>query len=196
MKKFLVFTLISLVSISYISFGVDKVESTPVLTSPIPTIEVKIEKDSSEAEKVETEKITRETVVRSILKESEKLLGLPYQAKGIAPWVLDCSGFTMYIFSKHGIKIPRTSGAQSEFGEKIKLEDAQPGDLMFFTGRDAHSGRVGHVAMVVSNNGGNIKMIHSCNRGIRYDDFPKIKYYKERFIKCVRIKIDPTLAKV
>jgi cell wall-associated NlpC family hydrolase len=158
-------------------------------------LESVLTKDSCELEE-ESGAILRSDIVSSILCDGEKLLGLPYRASGIAPWILDCSGFTSYIFSLHNIKIPRSSAAQAEFGEVVNVKDAQPGDLLIFTGRDAHSGRPGHVSMVVSNDNGNIKMIHSCNRGIRYDSYPQMKYYKERFIKCVRVKIDPTLAKV
>lgn len=152
-------------------------------------------KDSCEVEEERCE-ITRFDIVSSIIEDGEKLLGLPYQASGIAPWVLDCSGFTSYIFSLHNIKIPRSSAAQAEFGTVINVKNAEPGDLLIFTGRDSGSKRPGHVAMVVSNDNGNIKMIHSCNRGIGYDNYPQMKYYKERFIKCVRVTIDPTLAKI
>jgi cell wall-associated NlpC family hydrolase len=89
----------------------------------------------------------------------------------------------------HDVKLPRSSASQSELGEKISLKEAAPGDLLFFTGRNANSGKVGHVAIVVKNEGGKITMIHSCSRGIRYDEFPKMKYYKDRFIKCVRLEM-------
>jgi len=128
-------------------------------------------KDSCEVEEESCE-ILRTDIVSSIITDGEKLLGLPYRASGIAPWVLDCSGFTSYIFSLHNIKIPRSSAAQAEFGEVVNVKNAQPGDLLIFTGRDASSKRPGHVALVVSNDNGKIKMIHSCNRGNSYDYFP------------------------
>ena len=158
-------------------------------------LESVVVKDSCEFEEESCE-ILRTEIVSSIISDGEELLGLPYRASGSAPWVLDCSGFTSYIFSLHNIKIPRSSAAQAEFGEVIEVKNAQPGDLLIFTGRDARSKRPGHVALVVSNDNGKIKMIHSCSRGISYDYFPQMKYYKERFIKCVRVKIDPTLAKI
>lgn len=138
----------------------------------------------------------RTDIVEAVIKDGKKLLGLPYKATGVAKWPLDCSGFVSYIYSLHNIKLPRSSSRQAEVGEEISLKEAMPGDLLFFTGRNAKSGKVGHVAMVVKNDNGKITMIHSCNRGISFDEFPKMKYYKERFIKCVRINIDPTLAKV
>lgn len=139
--------------------------------------------------------VKRSRTIELILSEGEKLIGLPYKAKDLADWPLDCSGFTSYIFSLHDVKLPRSSESQSELGDKISLKDAAPGDLLFFTGRNINSGKVGHVAIVVKNDGGKITMLHSCSRGIRYDEFPKMKYYKDRFIKCVRLNIDSNSSK-
>jgi cell wall-associated NlpC family hydrolase len=69
---------------------------------------------------------------------------------------VDCSGLTTYIFSKSGIKLPRTSIEQSKIGERVQKEDLQPGDLLFFvTGRN--SSRINHVGVYI----GDGKFIHS-----------------------------------
>ena len=202
MRNSLTAAVALLLLLSSVAFGFNESNENEVVFA-VPSATAVIEKDSSATQvdsssvQIDTTLVTkRSEIIASILEDGRKLLGLPYKASGIAKWPLDCSGFVSYIYSLHNIKLPRSSGGQAEFGQKISLNEAQPGDLLFFTGRNAHSGKVGHVAMVVKNDNGKITMIHSCNRGIRYDEFPKIKYYKERFIKCARIKIDPTLAKV
>jgi len=202
MRNSLTAAVALLLLLSSVAFGFNESNENEIAVAITPS-KVELEKDScttqldSSSVQIDTSLVTkRSEIIASILEDGKKLLGLPYKASGIAKWPLDCSGFVSYIYSLHNIKLPRSSSSQADFGQKISLNEAQPGDLLFFTGRNAHSGKVGHVAMVVSNDNGKITMIHSCNRGIRYDEFPKIKYYKERFIKCARIKIDPTLAKV
>jgi cell wall-associated NlpC family hydrolase len=202
MRNSLTAAVALLLLLSSVAFGFNETGENAVYTiasASIPTND----KDSCSTEVdsttvlVDSSFVTkRADIVASVIKDGKKLLGLPYRATGIAAWPLDCSGFVSYIYSLHNVKLPRSSSRQAEVGEEISLKEAIPGDLLFFTGRNAKSGKVGHVAMVVKNDNGKITMIHSCNRGISFDEFPKMKYYKERFIKCVRIKIDPTLAKV
>lgn len=67
----------------------------------------------------------------------------------------DCSGFTMSIFKKFGISLPRTSGEQSGTGKKIKVSEAQPGDLIFYSS----GGRVNHVAICI----GGGRIVHASN---------------------------------
>ena len=72
----------------------------------------------------------------------------------------DCSGFTMSIFKKFGISLPRTSGEQSGTGKKVKVSEAQPGDLIFYTS----GGRVNHVAIYIG--GGRVVHASNPNTGI------------------------------
>lgn len=59
----------------------------------------------------------------------------------------DCSGFAKAIYAKFGYRLPRTSRAQSQCGTKIAVEDARPGDLIFY----AKNGKVYHVAIYAGN---------------------------------------------
>jgi cell wall-associated NlpC family hydrolase len=67
----------------------------------------------------------------------------------------DCSGFTMSVFKKFGISLPRTSGEQSGVGKKISVSDARAGDLIFYSS----GGRVNHVALCI----GNGRVVHASN---------------------------------
>lgn len=55
----------------------------------------------------------------------------------------DCSGWTKYIFEKHGIILPRVSWEQSKTGKPVKFAQMQKGDLMFF----GKGGKVSHVGI-------------------------------------------------
>lgn len=74
----------------------------------------------------------------------------------------DCSGFTMRVFEKFGIRIPRNSRSQAGVGTKIKAVDAKPGDLFFYGGK---GGYINHVALYIG--GGQVIHASSPKTGIR-----------------------------
>ena len=125
-------------------------------------------------------------IIKSVVDHGQELLGLRYRTSGVAKWPLDCSGFVSYIYSLEGIKIPRSSSGLAVYANNIK--DPQPGDLLFFKGRNRSANRVGHVTMVVSNEDGNIKMMHSsCSRGIVIENFNNNAYYTSRYVGAGRL---------
>lgn len=126
------------------------------------------------------------SVIKSVVDHGQKLLGLRYRTSGVAKWPLDCSGFVSYIYSLEGIKIPHSSSGLAVYANNIK--DPQPGDLLFFKGRNRSANRVGHVAMVISNEDGNIKMMHSsCSRGIVIENLNNNAYYTSRYVGAGRL---------
>ena len=92
----------------------------------------------------------------AILTYAKKFLGNRYVYGGTSLTNgTDCSGFTMRIYEKFGISLPRTAAQQSRVGTKITESQLKPGDLVFY----ASGGRVSHVAMYA----GNGKIIHAAN---------------------------------
>ena len=81
-------------------------------------------------------------------------LGIPYQWGGASPAGFDCSGFTMYVFSKVGVSLPHNAAMQYGYGSPVSRDALAPGDLVFFNG-------LGHVGIYI---GGN-QMIHSPHTG-------------------------------
>jgi len=88
-----------------------------------------------------------------------KFVGNPYVYGGTSLTSgTDCSGFTMSVFKKFGISLPRTSREQSGTGKKIDPSDARAGDLIFY----ARNGRVNHVALCI----GNGRVVHASNPSV------------------------------
>src|SRR5260370_506508 len=87
--------------------------------------------------------------------------GKPYQWGGTGPDAFDCSGLAMMAYRAADISIPRTSQAQWQFGTRIPESAAEPGDLVFFAGRDGTPQAPGHVGIVI----GDGKMIEAYATG-------------------------------
>lgn len=72
-------------------------------------------------------------------------LGKPYRWGGSSPSTsFDCSGLVQWAYGRNGVRIPRVAADQFRTGQKVPVNKALPGDLVFF-GR----GYVHHVGMVV-----------------------------------------------
>lgn len=76
----------------------------------------------------------------SIVEFARQFIGLvPYVANAASPEKgFDCSGFTQYVFANAaGISLPHSSTAQGNMGTQINPADAQPGDLLIWSGHVA-----------------------------------------------------------
>ncbi|HCG54968.1 MULTISPECIES: C40 family peptidase [Brevibacterium] len=66
-----------------------------------------------------------------------KGVGTPYVYGGTSQGGWDCSGYTSWVYSKVGVNLPRSSGAQKASGTVVSQSEAKPGDLIW------HPGHVG-----------------------------------------------------
>lgn len=71
----------------------------------------------------------------------------------------DCSGFTLSVYGKYGVSLPHSSKAQANCGTRIDVSEVQPGDLVFYGGKNIH-----HVAMYIGN--GQVVHAQSAKTGI------------------------------
>jgi cell wall-associated NlpC family hydrolase len=60
------------------------------------------------------------------------LRGAPYKNGGSDPSGFDCSGFVRYVFSQHGVAVPRTVTEQFHAGKPVDQQHVEAGDLVFF----------------------------------------------------------------
>ena len=81
---------------------------------------------------------------QSMIEYASQFVGNPYVWGGTSLTNgADCSGFVQQIYKAYGYDLPRVAEDQSQYGTKIPVEDAQPGDLIFY----AKDGYVHHVVM-------------------------------------------------
>jgi poly-gamma-glutamate capsule biosynthesis protein CapA/YwtB (metallophosphatase superfamily)/cell wall-associated NlpC family hydrolase len=129
----------------------------------------------------------KEFLARNIIEYSKKYLNRPYRRGTKGPNTFDCSGFTHHVFKHFGYELNAGCSSQIRQGMRIKKEELKTGDLIFFKGRNAGSGRVGHVGIVISNDNGKISFIHACRRGVIIEELEKSAYYKPRYVTGLRV---------
>lgn len=127
-------------------------------------------------------------MIDDMLNYARKFMGVRYVRGGRSPKGFDCSGFTSYVYSQFGYQLSPSSSTQYTQGKKISRDQVQPGDLLFFTGRAARSGRVGHVAIAVDADpvSGEITFIHAARTGIKIDKITA-PYYAARYLGARRV---------
>jgi len=125
----------------------------------------------------------------SLLQFAQSLIGTRYRSATSDPARgFDCSGFVSYVFKSFNFSVPRSSCDFINVGEKIRLEDAKPGDIILFTGTSRRSRRIGHVGIVYCNDGDEFKFIHSTSgkeHGVTITAMDKT--YRRRFVQIIRL---------
>jgi cell wall-associated NlpC family hydrolase len=124
---------------------------------------------------------------------AQNYVGVKYRFASANPHKgFDCSGFTSYIMSEYGIRISPGSSTQAAQGKRVNLENAQPGDLVFFGKKK----RIKHVAMIVSNNNGDLTVVHSTNtRGVIVERINDSDYWRKRVLFACDVISNPKLRK-
>jgi cell wall-associated NlpC family hydrolase len=132
---------------------------------------------------------TKATTPDELVAYAETQLGVRYKYASINPKVgFDCSGFITYVFNHFGIKVPRSSVDFTHVGKAIPVREAKKGDLILFTGTNPKIRVVGHMGIVYSVDGDEIKFIHSSSgkaNGVTIS--PLEGYYQGRFMSIRRI---------
>ena len=125
--------------------------------------------------------------VDQVIQSARSYTGTPYKWGGTSRSGMDCSGLLINSYSSINYQIPRTSEEQSKIGKKVKINDVERGDLVFFaTGKKRK--RVTHVGMVTETYmGDKVMFIHaSTSKGVVESNLYS-NYYKKRFRFARRI---------
>ena len=81
---------------------------------------------------------------KAVVEFASQFIGNPYVWGGTSLTEgADCSGFVQSVFREYGYELPRVAEDQAQYGTKIPVEDAQPGDLVFY----ARDGYIYHVVL-------------------------------------------------
>lgn len=128
----------------------------------------------------------------SLVAFAKKQLGTKYCYANCSPNSgFDCSGFVYYVFGHFNLKVPRASMDYEKAGKIIPIDSCKVGDVIVFTGTKLKNKHPGHVGIILSNPGEDIKFIHSSSSkkcsGVKISSFRDEPYYKLRFIKIVRV---------
>ena len=93
---------------------------------------------------------------------AKSLIGTPYHYGGQSPRTgFDCSGFVRHVYMHtRGIELPRSASNISRVGTRIRGDELQPGDLVFFS---TQGYPFSHVGIYI----GDAKFIHSPSTGKR-----------------------------
>lgn len=116
-----------------------------------------------------------------LVEYAKQFLGNPYVWGGTSLTKgADCSGFTLSIFKKFGVKLSHHAASQAKEGTKISASELQPGDLVFYANS---SGGINHVAIYIG--GGQVIHASSPTTGIKIS-----KYNYRTPVKYVRVLYD------
>jgi cell wall-associated NlpC family hydrolase len=110
-----------------------------------------------------------------------RLQGVPYRAGGSDLRGFDCSGLVQYVLAQSGVAMPRIVREQYEVGARVRLDELEPGDLVFFT---TEGRRVSHVGIAI----GGDQFVHAPNsRGNVRVDSLATGYWGERIKGARRV---------
>jgi hypothetical protein len=118
--------------------------------------------------------------------------GIPYLYAGSSPATgFDCSGFLQYVYGHFGVATPHSTALLISAGRPVPRAQAQPGDLVVFTGTAEGSTTPGHAGIVISAPGETpLRFVHASSA--RRESGVKISQvensgYERRFMQVRRV---------
>ena len=119
-----------------------------------------------------------------LVREALELRGTPYRNGGSDPAGFDCSGFTQWVFSRVGLRLPRETREQFRAGTDVPTGTQQAGDLIFFTTTARGASHVG-IAL------GDDTFVHApSSRGVVRVESLSVAYWSKRVVGIRRMTAD------
>ncbi|NQU32431.1 MAG: C40 family peptidase [Bacteroidetes bacterium] len=134
---------------------------------------------------------TIDSLRKELVKFAELQDGIRYKYAGEKPETgFDCSGFTMYVYSHIGVELPHNAQKQSNLeGINKSLDEAAPGDLIFFGSQSENSHYTVHAGIVHSIYEEDIEVIHCVSGGVSIEGRNSSweRYWKDKvlFVKTL-----------
>lgn len=129
----------------------------------------------------------REEKISKVIAEARTYIGTPYRYGGTTRVGMDCSGLLCNSFRTVNVTLPRTSHDQSNTGKEVKMNELEPGDLVFFaTGNKKR--KITHVGMVTEVKARkDVKFIHASSSLGVIETNLYADYYQKRYRTARRI---------
>lgn len=138
------------------------------------------------AQSCKSKKVAKDNPAFTVIETAKSYRGTPYRFGGTTRAGMDCSALVFHSYYSIGINLPRMSADQSKLGQKVNLNQIQPGDLLFFaTGK--RKNQVTHSGIVTEVNKGDIRFIHaSTSLGVT-EDYLSNRYWSGAFLFAKRL---------
>jgi cell wall-associated NlpC family hydrolase len=133
----------------------------------------------------------KSAILKVLAEVFKRLKNTPYVFGGGNPkYGMDCSSFTMYVYRKLGINLPRTARAQFNIGIPVSKRELKVGDLVFFR---TYARFPSHVGIYI----GNGKFVHfsSMFHGLAISSLDS-RYFKRRYIGAKRVLSEKLVRKI
>lgn len=125
--------------------------------------------------------------IDKVISTARTFVGTPYKYGGTTRSGMDCSGLLLNSFKPIDMTLPRTSEGQSKIGEEVKMDELQPGDLVFFATGDKKK-QITHVGLVTDvKKKDNVKFIHASSSLGVVETNLYADYYIKRFRTARRV---------
>lgn len=103
------------------------------------------------------------SAAQKVINQARRFLGGKYSWGGSSPSSgFDCSGLMQYVFKSAGINLPRTAMQQGKVGQEVSLQQAQPGDTIWFGSKNSPSGQ--HIGLISKIDNGQIYIIDAAGK--------------------------------
>ncbi|MDO7873565.1 C40 family peptidase [Hymenobacter sp. ASUV-10] len=128
----------------------------------------------------------------SIVLYALQQLGTNYCYAGTTPATgFDCSGFVQYVFTHFHVPVPHSTALLINVGQPVPRAQAQPGDIVVFTGTAKTSTTPGHAGIVVTAaSEGPLRFVHSSSAkrepGVKISQVEGTDY-ERRFMQVRRV---------
>lgn len=95
--------------------------------------------------------VTLQNNISIVVQTAQSLVGTKYIYGGATPSGFDCSGYTMYVYSKVGVTLVHRAAVQATEGTAVSRSNLKLGDLVFFA-TDGVTRNVTHCGIYIGNN--------------------------------------------
>ncbi|MBU8880427.1 C40 family peptidase [Bacillus sp. FJAT-29790] len=121
-----------------------------------------------------------QTKGQQVASYAQKFTGSPFKYGGTKPNGFDASGFTQYVYANSlKVKLHRTSADQYKLGTSVKVNQLQPGDLVFY---QTNGKSVSFVAVYI----GNQQFVGATSNGVKVQSMNSA-YWKNCYVGAKRI---------